>query len=310
MNELLFMKPFCREVIWGGTKLKELYGYETDGDHTGEAWVVSANPHGQSIVAEGTYAGKTLGELWDEERALFGNAEGKEFPLLIKLIDARDNLSVQVHPDDAYARANENGGQGKTECWYIVDCDEGADIVIGHKAQSKEELRALIEAGAWNELLQVFPIHKGDFFYIPAGTVHAIRKGTLILETQQNSDTTYRLYDYGRLQDGKPRDLHLKQSMDVITCPQKLEATVEAPVTGKDYSKQTLVNSTFFSVEDWKVDGSYEMEQPYSFLIVDVLEGEGSVNGRSIHAGEHFIAPYESGTLCFEGRMHFITSHV
>lgn len=310
MNELLFMKPYCKEVIWGGTRLRERYGYETEGDHTGEAWVVSANPHGVSVVSEGSYAGKSLKELWDSNRELFGNMQGDEFPLLIKLIDARDHLSIQVHPDDAYAAENEQGGQGKTECWYIADCEDGADIVIGHKAQTREELEALIRAEKWDELLNVFPIHKGDFFYIPAGTVHAIRKGTLILETQQNSDITYRLYDYGRLQNGKPRELHLKQSLDVITCPQQPEHT-EGPLMkeGNNEWKQ-LVESPFFAVRHYRLTEPFKLEQDQAFMIVDVLEGSGRVNGRSIHAGEHFIAPYQCGTLQFEGDLELIVSYV
>lgn len=310
MGELLFMKPYCKEVIWGGTKLKDIYGYETQGDHTGEAWVISANPDGQSIVTGGTYQGKTLKELWDEHRELFGNLKGDVFPLLIKLIDARDHLSIQVHPDDEYAYTHEHGEKGKTECWYIVDCDEDADIVIGHKAQTKEELKAMIDEGRWDDLLNVIPIHKGDFFYIPAGTVHAIRRGTLILETQQNSNITYRLYDYGRLQDGKPRQLHIKQSLDVIRCPQERENTVEKAVEKDGTVSQRLVSCPLFTVDHFEISEKMTMEQPYAFLIVDVLEGEGSVNGRPIKKGDHFIASYGCKDLEFSGKLELITSHV
>ena len=310
MGELLFMKPYCKEVIWGGTKLKSIYGYETQGNHTGEAWVISANPDGQSVVTEGHYQGKTLKELWDGHRELFGNLEGDVFPLLIKLIDARDHLSIQVHPDDEYAYSHENGEKGKTECWYIVDCDEGADIVIGHKAQTKEELKAMIDEGRWDDLLNVIPIHKGDFFYIPAGTVHAIRKGTLILETQQNSNITYRLYDYGRLQDGKPRQLHIKQSLDVIRCPQERENTVQEAVEKDGNISQRLVSCPLFTVDHFETAEKMTMEQTYSFLIVDVLEGEGSVNNHPIKKGDHFIAPFGCGNLEFSGKLELITSHV
>lgn len=310
MSELLFMKPYCKEVIWGGRKLREVYGYKTQGDHTGEAWVVSANPDGQSVVTGGSYDGKTLKELWDGHRELFGNLPGEEFPLLIKLIDANDHLSIQVHPDDAYAAAHENGGVGKTECWYVVDCDEGADIVIGHKAQTKEELREMIEAGRWDELLNVIPIHRGDFFFIPAGTVHAIRKGTLILETQQNSNITYRLYDYGRLQDGKPRQLHLKQSMDVIRCPHSFAKTEGEPVRENGNVSQRLVSCPLFTVDRYETEKELTLAQPYPFLIVDVLEGEGTVNGHALKKGDHFLAPSGSGELRFEGSFKLVASHV
>ena len=140
MKDLLFMKPYCREVIWGGQRLKEIYGYETSGCHTGEAWVVSANENGQSVVDRGEYKGRTLKELWDSHRELFGNLPGEEFPLLVKLIDAREDLSIQVHPDDGYARLHEAGARGKNECWYILDCPQEADIIIGHRAKSRGEL--------------------------------------------------------------------------------------------------------------------------------------------------------------------------
>ena len=198
MKDLLFMKPYCREVIWGGQRLKEIYGYETSGCHTGEAWVVSANENGQSVVDRGEYKGRTLKELWDSHRELFGNLPGEEFPLLVKLIDAREDLSIQVHPDDGYARLHEAGARGKNECWYILDCPQEADIIIGHRAKSRGELARMVEEKRWDYLLNVIPIHKGDCFYIPSGTIHAIRRGTLLLEIQQNSDLTYRLYDYGR----------------------------------------------------------------------------------------------------------------
>lgn len=308
--DLLFMEPYCKEVLWGGTKLHEKYGYKTDGDHTGEAWVVAANAHGGSTVKDGPYKGKTLTELWENHRELFGNIEGDVFPLLIKLIDARDNLSIQVHPDDEYARAHENGSKGKTECWYIVDCDEGADIVIGHNAASKEELTKMITDGKWDDLITVLPIHKGDFFFIPSGTVHAIRKGTLILETQQNSDVTYRLYDYGRLQNGKPRELHISQSIDVIRCPQKNINTVKEPVISNGNIEQELVSCDLFTVTKYKVNNNITINNPYPFLIVDILEGEGKVDGVPVKPGDNFIAPYGYDSINLEGDMLFITSHI
>ncbi len=307
-QELLFMKPFCREVLWGGSRLKTDYGYETEGDHTGEAWVVSTNKDGVSTVAGGTYDGWSLRDLWEKHRELFGGSTEKEFPLLVKLIDAREHLSIQVHPDDAYAAANENGEKGKTECWYIVDCDKDADIIIGHKAKTHEELESMIQDGRWDDLLQIYPIHKGDFFFIPAGTVHAIRGGTLILEIQQNSNITYRLYDYGRLQDGKPRELHTRQSLDVIHCPQTMEDTKEDIEHHPGAESQKLVNCEFFTVVHWNIHGSYDMEQPHPFLIVDILNGAGTVNGRKIKKGDHFIAPSGCDSLSFEGEIEAVTS--
>lgn len=308
MRELIFFQPFFKEVIWGGHKMREFYGYPIPGDDTGEAWVISANPHGQSVVRGGTYDGQDLQTLWEQHGELFGNLSMKEFPLLVKVIDANDHLSIQVHPDDDYAYTYENGGQGKTECWYILDCDEGADIIIGHHAQTKQELEAMIEAGQWDQLLRSFPIHKGDFFYIPSGTVHAIRKGTLILEIQQNSDITYRLYDYGRLQNGKPRELHLQKSMDVIACPHKDPQTV-GPLTDHGiYASRVMVESPYFTVEQYQIRTEAELVQDHPFLLVDVAFGSGTLDGTPVKAGDHLLVPAGYGTLHAEGEMELITT--
>ncbi|SFR74258.1 type I phosphomannose isomerase catalytic subunit [[Clostridium] aminophilum] len=264
---LLFMKPFLKEVLWGGTALRDRFGYDIPGDHTGEAWVISGHPAGPSVVADGEYAGMTLAELWREHGELFGRKKEEperehddSFPLLIKLIDAGDDLSIQVHPDDIYAREHENGSRGKTECWYVVDCREDADIIIGHHARSKEELKRMIAEKRWSDLLCVRPVKKGDFFYIPSGTVHAIRKGTILLEVQQSCDLTYRLYDYDRLQNGKPRELHLEKAEDVITCPQSLTETRQSPVHIPGGERQILVDSETFTVEKWTIRTKHETD--------------------------------------------------
>lgn len=310
MNELIFFKPFFKEVLWGGHKMRDYYGYPIPGDDTGEAWVISSNPHGQSVVLGGAYDGKTLGELWDRHRELFGGLEGDEFPLLVKIIDANDHLSIQVHPDDDYAFRHENGSRGKTECWYILDCDQGADIVIGHHARTREELEQMIQEGRWDDLLRKFPIHKGDFFYIPSGTVHAIRKGTLLLEVQQNSDTTYRLYDYGRLQNGKPRQLHLKQSMDVIACPHQDQNTVKPVEDHGAYETCTLVKGTYFTVDRWNVRTEVSISQNYPFMLIDVTAGAGTLGGAAVKAGDHLLAPAGCKAVEARGEMELVTTHI
>jgi len=310
MDELIFFKPFFKQVLWGGHKMRDFYGYPIPGDDTGEAWVISANPHGASLVQGGTYDGESLESLWNNHRELFGGMEGKEFPLLVKIIDANDHLSIQVHPDDKYAFSHENGSQGKTECWYILDCDEGADIIIGHHAKSRGELEQMIANGQWDELLRKLPIHKGDFFYIPAGTVHAIRKGTLLLEVQQNSDTTYRLYDYGRLQDGKPRQLHLKQSLDVITCPHTDRDTRGACEDHGAYEMCTLVDGPYFNVARWNVKTHVSVSQNYPFMLIDVTAGSGTLNKYQVKAGDHILAPAGYGRIHCQGAMELVTTHI
>lgn len=310
MKELLFMDPCFKPTIWGGQKMKEKYGYRLPCDETGEAWVVSGHQNGKSTVKGGSFDGWKLDELWSLHGELFGNPAEEAFPLLVKVIDANADLSIQVHPDDAYAFENENGLKGKTECWYVLDCEAGADIIVGHHAQTKEELEQMIDAGNWDGLLRYTSIQKGDFFYIPSGTVHAIRRGTLILEIQQSSDLTYRLYDYDRLQNGKPRELHRKKSKDVIRCPYRDTAAAGAWESTDCYDMRKLTANEYFTVDQWKLKTALDLEQQYDFLIVDVTEGSGTVDGIAIKAGDHFIAPYQYGTMHFEGELELITSHL
>lgn len=160
------MQPVFQERIWGGTKLKELFNYPIPNDSTGECWAISAHPNGQSIVKGGVFQGMSLGELWNSKPELF-DSSSLVFPLLIKILDASDNLSIQVHPDDSYADKNENGELGKTECWYIVDAEPGATIIYGHEASSKQELEYMILNEEWEKLLRRIPVKKGDFSMFP-----------------------------------------------------------------------------------------------------------------------------------------------
>ena len=182
MKELLFMKPVFKEAVWGGKKLREDFGYEIPGDDTGECWGIGAHKNGDCTIAEGTYKGEHLSKLWTDHPELFGNEDGrygKEFPLLIKIIDARSDLSIQVHPDNDYAREHENGSLGKTECWYILDSEPGTKIVIGHYAKDKEELKQMVEEKRWKDLIREVTVKKGDFYQIDPGCVHAIKGGTV-----------------------------------------------------------------------------------------------------------------------------------
>ena len=310
MNDIIFLQPVLKEMIWGGTRLHSEYGYDIPGDHVGEAWVVSAHKSGDCLIKNGPYAARTLGWLWDNHREFFGNLEGDAFPLLVKIIDAKDDLSIQVHPDDSYAKEHEHGALGKTECWYILDCEPDSTIVVGHNASSQEELRRMIEEKKWMDLIRIRPIKKGDFFQIEPGTVHAIRKGTLILETQQNSDITYRLYDYDRLQNGKPRELHLQKSLDVIRCPHKDPELSRSIVNGDGYCREALVSCPYYSVDRWIIESAVSVSQDYPFLICSVLEGEGAVDGNPVRKGDHFVLPFQYGNCHVAGNLTLITSHI
>lgn len=310
MEDMLKLRPVFKEMIWGGNKLRTDYHYDIPSDKTGECWAVSAHQNGDCTIDGGEYDGKRLSWLWENRKELFGNVSGDRFPLLVKIIDAKEDLSIQVHPDNDYAREHEDGSLGKTECWYVLDCEEDATIVVGHNAHDKDELEDMIHEKRWEALIKEQPIHRGDFFQIDPGTVHAIKHGTVILETQQNSDITYRLYDYDRLQNGKPRELHLDKSIDVIKCPYC--DTLIKPVNkhlahGEAWQ---LVNCECYTVERLEINGLNEFTQSHPFLIVSVIDGEGRLNDEIIKKGDHFILPYQFGNYTLDGDMEVITSHI
>ena len=308
---ILFLNPVFKEMIWGGNQLAEKFGYEIPSDRTGECWAVSAHPNGDCTVREGEYAGRKLSELFKEEPELFGSLPLDRFPLLIKIIDAKADLSIQVHPDDAYAKVHENGSLGKTECWYILDCPEDATLVVGHNAGSREELKEMIDQKRWSELIREVPVKKGDFIQINPGTVHAIKGGLMILETQQNSDITYRVYDYDRLSNGKPRELHVQQSIDVITVPApSAEDSVSHAADLPANTMNELIACDYYKVYKLTVTEPVSFEQEHPFLIMSVIEGEGLVNGQMIRKGDHFILPSGFGKVDLQGDMTLIASSV
>ncbi len=311
--EPLFLEGVLQDKIWGGTKLRDEFGYTIPSETTGEQWSISAHPNGPATVKNGEYAGKTLAELWETNRELFGNQEGDVFPLLTKIIDAKNDLSVQVHPDDAYGLANE-GELGKTECWYILSADEGAEIVFGHNANTEEEYRELIETGKWDDLLRSIKVQPGDFFYVPSGTVHAIGAGVMVLETQQSSDTTYRLYDYDRKDaSGQLRDLHIQQSIDVSTIPHKDNQPEIKIQKIKDNEVKELVSNDFFTVYEWLVKGSLPMRREGLYTLVSIVDGNGVIQvGEEtypLEKGDHFLLPHDVNHWEFMGDLHIIASH-
>ena len=313
MSEPLFLQSVMQEKIWGGTKLRDEFGYKIPSDKVGEYWAISAHPHGVSTIKNGRFAGMGLDQLYAEHRELFGNSSEPVFPLLTKILDANDWLSVQVHPDDHYAMEHE-GELGKTECWYVIAADEGAEIIYGHNAKSREELRQQIEKKEWDKLLTKVPVKAGDFFYVPSGTMHAIGSGILILETQQSSDTTYRVYDFDRKDaKGNLRELHLEKSIDVLNIGAPANSR---PVTVKadDLMSTLLVASDFFAVYKWEVSGKVDIEKTAAYLLVSVLAGQGvlTVDGETypIAKGDHFILPSDVEEWTFEGQdLEMIVSH-
>ncbi|MBF8971050.1 mannose-6-phosphate isomerase, class I [Streptococcus sp. NLN76] len=312
MAEPLFLNSQMHEKIWGGTQLRDVFGYEIPSDKTGEYWAISAHPNGVSRVANGRFQGVGLDRLYREQKDLFGNPDSPVFPLLTKILDANDWLSVQVHPDDRYALEHE-GELGKTECWYVLEAEEGAEIIYGHEAQSKEELAQMIEAGDWEHLLTRVPVKAGDFFYVPSGTMHAIGKGILILETQQSSDTTYRVYDFDRKDDqGNLRELHLQKSIDVLNIGKTANST-PAKLVVENLASTLLVSNEFFTVYRWQILGRESFARVAPYLLCSVVGGQGllEVEGQvyKLKKGDHFILPYDVAHWAFEGELEMIVSH-
>lgn len=308
----LFMKPVFQEKIWGGSRLRTVFGFDIPNDKIGEDWAISAHPNGVSVIENGPYQGQTLDQLWKEHQELFGHSTEDVFPLLIKILDAEDDLSVQVHPDDVYGLKNE-GELGKTECWYIIDAEPGAEIIYGHHAQTREELAAMINEGRWDDLLTRVPVKKGDFFYVPSGTIHAIGKGIMILETQQSSDTTYRVYDYDRKDDsGQLRELHIQQSVDVTTVPAKTPDLNIQEVRKGDSAIVTYLKTDFFNVYEWQVKGSLRFKKAAPYTLATVITGFGKlvVNGETyeLKMGTSFILPNQIESWEIQGDVIIIAS--
>ena len=308
-ENMILLTPVIKENVWGGSRLATEFHYCGEADGLGECWGISAHPHGDCVIAEGPYQGKRLSWLYREHGELFGNLKSPEFPLLVKIIDAKDKLSIQVHPNDAYAKERENGSLGKTECWYVMDCPENACLVIGHNAKTREELEEMVHDGRYEELIRRVPVKKGDFIQIVPGTIHAITAGFLILETQQSSDVTYRVYDYGRLFNGKLREIHVQQSIEVTNVPD--ESDQKAIVHAQnlpDNEMHELVACAYYKVWKLNVNGSFCSEQDHPFLLVSVIAGSGELNGRSLKRGDHLILPFGYGKISFTGDMEVILS--
>ncbi|NGY80945.1 mannose-6-phosphate isomerase, class I [Bacillus megaterium] len=314
MKEPIFLNPIFHERIWGGSRLKDVYNYPINSPLTGECWAISSHPNGESTVRQGQYKDLKLSELWTNHRELFGHHESEVFPLLTKIIDAHEDLSVQVHPHDEYAKEHENGEFGKAECWYIIDCNKEADIIIGHYAQTKEEFINKIKKGKWEQLLQRIKIKPGDFFYIPSGTLHAICKGTLLLEIQQNSDTTYRVHDYDRrTKEGDLRELHLQKALDVITIPHKENKINPNSFRTKEATIISLLESEYFTVTKLIIRDQLRMKQNQPFILFSVIEGEGFLQLKEQHyelnKGDHFILPCGSEKFTIKGNIEIIISY-
>ena len=311
MQKVLILQGKFVGKLWGGPRLKDEFNYDIDSNSIGEYWAISGMDKLSSVVINGELAGQSLKDIYKNNKELFGGNNQGTFPLLVKIIDATDDLSIQVHPDDEMGKKLENS-RGKTECWYILN-DNPSSIIYGLNANSKEEAVEKIKNKKWNEVLKKVPAKKGDFFFVPAGTVHAIKKGCLILEIQQASDVTYRLYDYDRPdKEGNLRKLHIEKSMQAIKL-NDIKNEQESEKNG-NLTTTTLTSNDFFQVRKLEINNHTEINKNADYLLESVVDGVGvlRVDGEeyNIKKGDFFILTSEVSTYELDGELTIIESNI
>lgn len=318
----LLMRPVSKEIMWGGDRLKREYSKIAPFDKLAESWELTVRENEVCVVANGEYAGMTMDKLIAEHKSVLGTncAKYDRFPLLIKFIDAADRLSIQVHPDNEYSLANE-GELGKTEMWYIMACEEGAKLVYGLKEGCTiEEFAKAVEESRTEEMLNSIEVHPGEVYFIPSGQVHAIGAGILIAEIQQNSNITYRVYDYNRRQaDGSLRQLHTEKAIDVI----KLRSTAEIDkiryaLKDTEDCTELLCSCEYFTSRKYSTDSENVAVlhvDDKSFVSLLVLDADGAEIEMSdtitpIHKGESYFIPADSGEVKISGKAETIATLV
>lgn len=318
--EMVKLSPFVADNIWGGTRLITEYGIKTDKDPAAEAWVLSCHPAGPSTVLNGKFEGKTLQEVYLADKSICGTKGEKYefFPLLIKFIDAKRDLSIQVHPDDEYAMRVE-GEFGKTEAWYILDCEPDAELILGfNRNVTVEEFKKAAQSDAMMDICNRVKVKKGDVFFIESGTMHAICKGILLAEVQQNSNTTYRIYDYGRLgKDGKPRELHVDKATDVTKlCPPSIPDSSKREIEKFDNATRSkLTSCDLFTMYELSVNGEYSSVcDEQSFVSLLCLEGNAEIECAdeklTMKKGESIFIPANKGKFTINGNVKILETRL
>jgi len=318
MKYPMLLKSPLKDYIWGGSKLPLEYEKETNLTVVAESWEVSCHKNGESVIENGLYQGKTLTEMLTENEAYKGENSKKfeKFPLLIKLIDANDKLSIQVHPNDEYANLNENGEYGKTEVWYIVDAKKDARLIYGfNRSIDKNEYKQAILDNKLQDILNFVPVKKGDVFFIPAGLVHAICDGILICEIQQNSDTTYRVYDWGRVgADGTARPLHIEKAIDVskLEGEKNSDFSLNSEQIG-DNKVGMISECRYFSAYKYDINEKITLDSKKdSFVTLTFLSGKGEIHLNNhkepFKKGQTYFIPADSGSYDILGQCEVILS--
>lgn len=320
-EDLFLLEPAYKDYLWGGKRLMEQFGKDNQGSIIAESWELSTHKAGESVIANGKYAGRFLQEYLNEcgKEVLGWKCQPFErFPLLIKFIDAKKSLSIQVHPDDEYALKEENE-YGKNEMWYIMDAKEGAFLYVGFKKEmTEEELKQRIENNTLTEVMQKVPVQKGDVIFVEAKTVHAINEGVMVLEIQQSSNATYRLYDYDRMDaNGCKRELHLTKAFANINYhSQEISVKPEGVMEIENgYTKQLLGECKYFSATAYEVAEKAKLSlDDSSFSSVVFIEGNGLIatqnNQVEFKAGDSFFIPAGKKVLTIEGKSKFVLSRI
>ena len=312
----LLLAPVTKTALWGGTRLREEYGKDSPYEKVSEAWELTLREGDENTIRNGEARGMTLSSYLSAVGydAVSKNDTGGHFPLLIKLIDAADKLSVQIHPDDAYAHAH-GIDSGKTEMWYVVDALPGATLVAGlREGVSRADFRAAVESGNLASVMREVEVRPGDVFFIPAGLLHAIGAGILIAEIQQNSDTTYRVWDYDRVgADGKLRALHVKEALDVVRPISDEEIAAERFSLPPLTIGEPIAACPLFRVSRITLDGSMTFAvNEESFLALTVLSGEGTLSSAgetlSLRGGDTVYLPAALGEVRLSGKLTALVS--
>lgn len=280
--EIFKLKPAGKDYLWGGTRLRKEYGKNIDLMPLAETWECSVHPDGLSRIQSGIYKDKTLAEVLEQHPEYLGSkVSNKELPILVKFIDAKKDLSVQVHPDDEYAHEHEHQN-GKTEMWYVIDAEEGASLIYGFRHRVTEEiLKKAVKTGTLDKHLQKVQVHKGDVYYVPAGTVHGIGAGILVAEIQESSNVTYRVYDYDRVdKSGNKRELHFDKAVQVMNMD-IASGVRQKPRMVKYYpgcSRELLCRCKYFEAERIQVTKGFSFSVlDSSFQVLMCLDGSGQV---------------------------------
>ena len=299
---VLFFKPIPRPAIWGHRLVKDYFGYHDFPEGIGQSWSFSAQEGASTVCISDPYQGQTLLDLWKNHQELFGHSN-EEFPVIISLVGPEDDLSIQVHPDQEHA-LKVGFPYGKNEAWYFIDTKDNTNIVYGHNAKDEKQLREYIAEERWDELIKHLDVHAGDFVYLPAGLLHALRKGSIVYEIQQATDITYRFYDYHRQDElGNERELHLEEAIDCLSYnPEEMKNNIEPIVHHDLHCQQTVfISNDSFTVTQLLIHGDYDYQYE-NYQLATVIKGQGHVDGKLIKVGDNFLIPTHN-QVHFDGQM-------